>query len=116
MGNRGSRAGWIPDMRLNDIRRLAVRRKVRIGFVLSNGMECVIDEHGISRVPKLNGPFDLNVETELATASAFSMQPVGGDAAKGGGTRMRPLRREELEALAAEGAGASGNSIPEHEE
>jgi hypothetical protein len=102
-------------MKLNDIRRLTVRQKVRIGFALSNGMECVVDEHGISRIPKLAGPLDLNVETELAQASRFTMQGLAGDSGKGPNTRPRTLNRGELEAMTAAGA-AAGHSHQEHDE
>jgi hypothetical protein len=78
-------------------------------------MECVVDEHGISRIPKLNGPLDLNVETELAQASRFSLQGLAGDAGKGPATRPRTLNRSELEAMTAAGAPA-GHSHLEHDE
>ena len=66
-------------MTLVELRRLAVRRQSRIRFRLENGLECVIDEHGIARVPELRAVPDFNLEQELAKASEFALEPVDRD-------------------------------------
>ena len=62
-------------MTLMELRRLAVRQQSRIHFRLKNGMECVIDEHGIARIPALHSIPDFNLEQELTQAAEFSVEP-----------------------------------------
>jgi hypothetical protein len=82
-------------MKLADLRKLAIRREFRIRFKLRNGMECVVDQRGVARVPSLNGVPDFNLEEELAAASEFALEPAGGkDPAM-----PRPVRRDELAAM-----------------
>jgi hypothetical protein len=38
-------------MTLVDVRKLAIRKQSQIRFNLRNGMECIISEDGIARVP-----------------------------------------------------------------
>ena len=40
-------------MNLSDLRKVTVKKHLRIRFPLSNGMECVVNEHGIAQVPAL---------------------------------------------------------------
>ncbi|MCS6953037.1 MAG: hypothetical protein RMK57_12320 [Bryobacterales bacterium] len=79
-------------MKLQDARKLTVRQRVRLRFRLRNGMECVIDEHGVSRVPELREPPQFNLEEEFAAAESFTLEPAAGGAA-------RPITRQELETL-----------------
>jgi len=96
-------------MKLADLRKLAIRRQFRIKFALRNGMECVVDERGVARVPALNAVPDFNLEEELAAASAFTLEPAGGkDPAV-----PRPVRREELAAMTNASPSAETH---EHEE
>jgi hypothetical protein len=62
-------------MKLADIRRLAIRKHQKIHFRLRNGMECVVNEEGIARIPELKGIPDFNVEEELAEAAEFLLEP-----------------------------------------
>ena len=67
-------------MTLVDLRKLAIRRQSKIRFNLRNGMECVVSDDGIARVPDLKSVPDFNLEQELAAATAFAMEaaiPVG---------------------------------------
>jgi hypothetical protein len=86
-------------MKLADLRKLAIRRQFRIRFALRNGMECVVDQHGVARVPALKSVPDFDLETELAAANQFLLDPVpaapGKDAPK-----ARPASRDELTAMA----------------
>ena len=61
-------------MRLLDVRRLAIAETARLRFSAGGNRECVIDEHGVARVPGLNGAPDFNLETELASAQEFHME------------------------------------------
>ena len=82
-------------MKLADLRKLAIRRQFRIRFALRNGMECVIDQHGVARVPALNGVPDFDLEAELALANEFVLEMASGkDPAI-----PRPVRRDELAAM-----------------
>ena len=83
-------------MKLADLRKLAIRRQFRIRFALRNGMECVVDEHGVARVPALKGVPDFDLEVELASASEFVLEPAvfAKDSPK-----PRTARRDELAAM-----------------
>ncbi len=83
-------------MTLADLRRLSVRKQVHIRFRLKNGIECVIDEHGIARVPELRGVPDFNLEQELAAAGEFRIDPVPKKEDKHAGSGSRTVSREEL--------------------
>jgi len=54
-------------MNLGDLRKLAIRQQTRIRFSLANGMECVVNEHGVAQVPDLKGVPNFNLEQELAS-------------------------------------------------
>ena len=103
-------------MRINDLRRLTIRQKVRVRFPLSNGMECVVDEHGISRIPKLSKAPDLNIEDELASAAKFVLETVETGKEKAGSVRVRKLSRTDLESMAASAGSSAAPSGHEHEE
>ena len=83
-------------MKLADLRKLAIRRQFRIRFALRNGMECVVDEHGVARVPALKGVPDFDLEMELAPANEFALEPAvsGKDSPK-----PRTVRRDDLAAM-----------------
>jgi hypothetical protein len=88
-------------MRLADVRRLAIRRGARLAFRLSSGLECVIDEHGVARVPGLAGPPGFSLEEELSKAERFTLEPANAEGKKGK-PAPQSLARQELEALAVE--------------
>ena len=95
-------------MTLADLRRLAIRRQFRIRFKLRNGMECIVDQRGVARVPALNTIPDFNLEEELKSADEFVLEPAAGkDPAV-----PRPVRRTEIEAM----TGAAAAPAAEHEE
>ena len=96
-------------MKLADLRKLAIRRQFSVRFPLRNGMQCVIDQRGVARVPALKAIPDFDLELELAAATEFTLEPAAGkDPAV-----PRPVRRAELEAMTS----ASPSTAPaEHEE
>ena len=97
-------------MKLADLRKLAIRRQIRIRFALRNGMECVVDQHGVARVPALNGVPDFDLEVELASASEFTVEPAvsGKDS-----PQPRSVRRDELAAMTTASPSAPA---PAHED
>jgi hypothetical protein len=96
-------------MKLADVRRAAVKKHLRIRFRLSNGMECVVNEHGIAQVPALRAVPSFSLEEELSRAAEFVVEPVGEAKSK-----PRSCSLQELAQLAA--AGAHEPSTAEHEE
>lgn len=102
-------------MTLADLRKLSIRRQYRIRFVLANGMECTITEHGIARLPAIKGVPDFNLENELASVGEFLLEPAA-PAGKKGAPQSRSVNREELAAMTgAAGAGAPGHDDHEDE-
>jgi len=84
-------------MNLADLRRLTIKTNVRIRFALSNGMECVLNEHGVAQVPQLHAIPEFNLEDELTRVATFTLEPVAPEKGK---PRPRVLTRDELSALA----------------
>jgi hypothetical protein len=97
-------------MKLADLRKLSIRKHLKIRFQLSNGMECVITEHGLAQIPALKRTPDFNVEQELSSVSEFVLEPVG--AAKKPPVPSRAVGRQELTSM----IGASPAATAEHEE
>jgi hypothetical protein len=62
-------------VKLADLRKLSIRKQLRIRFQLSNGMECIITEHGVAQVPALRRAPAFNLEQELAGVSQFVLEP-----------------------------------------
>lgn len=96
-------------MKLGDLRKLAIREQAKIRFHLSNGLECVITEHGLAQVPGLAGVPDFNLEQELASAADFTLEPAGPVRKNQAGPRK--LTRDGLSQMAVTSTAAS-----EHEE
>jgi hypothetical protein len=108
-------------LNLADLRKLSIKRQYRIHFRLQNGMECVVTEHGTAQVPGLAGVPGFNLETELAAAREFLLEPAQGPTGPGGpggaggkdAPRPRTVSREELDALST---GSAGSGAPAHDE
>jgi hypothetical protein len=98
-------------MKLADLRKLSIRQNLRIRFQLSNGLECVITEHGIAQVPALRRVPDFNLEQELLSIGEFVLEPAGDPAGKRPAAPRR-LSREEMASLVA----IPGSSSAEHED
>jgi len=86
-------------MTLADLRKFSIRKQSRVRFPLPNGMECVIDEHGVARVPALLSVPDFNLEHELVSARHFVLEPLV-PAGEKNPPKHRSLTRDELETLA----------------
>jgi hypothetical protein len=101
-------------MTLADLKKLSIKQQYRIRFVLPNGMECVITQHGIAQVPALKGVPDFNLEQDLASVGEFLLEPaVASD--KKNAPKSRTVLREELAAMANAG-GAVAHSHDDHED
>lgn len=86
-------------IKLADVRKIAIRQQLRVRFSLSNGMECLVDEHGIARVPGLTEPPAFNLEDEFARAMQLKLEPVA--AASGQPAHApRSITRADLEKMA----------------
>jgi len=100
-------------MILSDLRKAAVKKHLRIRFPLSNGMECVVNEHGIAQVPALRGVPSFNLEEELGGAQDFLIDPPHTTAKAKPETRK--YTRDQMSALLAAGPGREA-APDEHEE
>jgi len=99
-------------MKLADLRRLSIKQQTRIRFALPDGLECVITERGIAQVPGLRGIPKFNLETELAAAREFRLEPAGEPDRKHP-TASRTLSRDEVALLLDPGSAAAA---AEHED
>jgi hypothetical protein len=100
-------------MKLADLRKLSIKRQSRIRFVLPNGMECLVNEHGIAQVPMLHAVPDFNLEEALAATTLFSLEEAASDSRKS--LQRQTLSRDQLAALAAAG-GSESTRHDDHEE
>ncbi len=87
-------------MKLAGLRKFAVSKHLKVVFGLPNGLECVIDERGVARVPALKGVPDFNLEDQLASVREFRLEPT---AAGKEAVQSRVVSWEELEAMTASG-------------
>lgn len=98
-------------MKLADLRKLSIRQNLKIRFQLPNGMECVVSEHGVARVPGLRHAPDFNLEEELAAISAFVLEPAQLD--KKTALKSKMVGREEIAAMLSP---STSSASPDHEE
>jgi hypothetical protein len=90
-------------MTLGDLRKLAIRKQLKIRFPLRNGMECVIGEDGVARIPSLKSQPDFTLEQEFAETAAFTLEPAAVPGRKSrSDSAPRSLSRAELAALTSE--------------
>ena len=99
-------------MKLADLRKLSVRQNLKIRFQLPSGLECIITEQGVARIPALSRTPDFNLEHELVSVGEFTLEPASA-AGKKTPDSPRHLRREEVEALVAPNANPAA---ADHEE
>lgn len=101
-------------MKLQDLRKFAIQQQTRIKFSFGDSFQCIVDEHGIAKVPspKISSAPPFNLEQELANAHQFSLEPVG---VGSGSVRPRTLSRPDLEALVG-AASTSANPDQHHDD
>ncbi|MGA2740971.1 MAG: hypothetical protein ABSG65_26465 [Bryobacteraceae bacterium] len=106
-------------MNLSDLRKVTVKKHLRIRFSLSNGMECVVNEHGIAQVPALRAVPAFNLEDELAGVQKFVVEPAEaqhkGKDKDGAASKARSYTRVEMAAMAMAGSGVA-TAHDEHED
>jgi hypothetical protein len=101
-------------MKLSDARKVTIKKNVRIRFRLANGLECVLNEHGLAQVPELRGVPDFNLEEEFARADQFILEPVIAAGKPKEKFQPQTLTREQLIRMTASGAPAdSAQEEPE---
>jgi hypothetical protein len=100
-------------MKLADLRKLTVKKHIRIHFQLQNGLECVVDEHGLAQIPTLNKVPDFNLEQELASVGQFVLE-MPREMDKKGVARRETLAREQMAAMTS--APAGGAAAAEHDD
>jgi hypothetical protein len=101
-------------MKLSDLRKVTVKKRLRIRFPLSNGMECVVNEHGIAQVPALRAVPAFNLEEELVGVQTFVVEAADAGEKDKGKPKARSYTRGEMTALAAAGTGVAAPD--EHED
>jgi len=87
-------------MKLGELRRLAVKKRLKIHFRLKNGMECIVNEDGVAQIPALRAIPDFNLEDELTAAGEFLIEPPLPAA-------PRTVARAEMSAMAADNPAAA---------
>ncbi|MGC9951476.1 MAG: hypothetical protein ABSF64_34405 [Bryobacteraceae bacterium] len=102
-------------MKLSDLRKVTVKKHLRIRFPLSNGMECVVNEHGIAQVPALRAVPAFNLEDELVRVQAFVVEPADAGEKDKTKPKSRSYTRDEMSAFATAGAGVQA-AHDEHED
>jgi hypothetical protein len=93
-------------MKLTDLRKLTVKKHLRVHFVLQNGLECIVDEHGLAQIPALNKVPDFNLEQELVSVTEFVLE-MPKETDKKGVARRQTLAREQLAAMTSAPAGGA---------
>ncbi|HUQ90501.1 MAG TPA: hypothetical protein VM120_02390 [Bryobacteraceae bacterium] len=100
-------------MKLAELRRLTIKKQLRIRFKLPNGMECLIDEHGLAKVPALKNLPDFNLEQDLAQATAFQVETLAADPAK---VKPQATSVEQLNKLIASVSPGAAQAAHDHDE
>jgi hypothetical protein len=93
-------------MTLLELRRYAIRSRTRVRFSLEPAGECVVNEHGVLKIPSLRSVPDFNVEALLGSVEQFVLDPVQPAA------KQQKVSREQLQSL----LGAGPKADPGHEE
>jgi len=98
-------------MKLADLRKLSIRQQLKIRFQLPNGLECIVNEHGVAHVPALRRVPDFNLERDLESVSEFFLEPAVADPKAS--ARVKVVPRQELASMTASGSPAAA---AEHDE
>jgi hypothetical protein len=98
---------------LADLRKLTVKKSLRIRFLLPNGLECTVDEHGLAQIPALNKVPDFNLEHELPSVGEFLLE-YRSELDKKGMPRRQTVSRAELDSMT--NASAGGAAAADHDD
>ena len=103
-------------MTLLDLRKTAIRKQYKIRFVLRNGLECVIGEDGVARIPELKQTPDFNIDLELEAAQSFTVEPAVPAGQKNPvKVKAAPMSRDQMLTLASS-TPASAAAHDDHED
>jgi len=104
-------------MKLNDVRKFAIRKRSPIRFPVLGGLECRIGDDGVSRVAGLDAPPQFDLEQEFGKAVQFTVETAAGarQRAKDAGAQ-RTVSRQELEEMVRTGTGSAQLVDHDHEE
>ena len=94
-------------MTLLDLRRYAIRNQIRIQFTAPAAGDCIVNEHGVLRMPSLAAASDFHFDNSLTGVEKFVLTPVREPA------RPQKVSRDDLEALLGDTPKASE---PAHDE
>lgn len=100
-------------MKLADLRRVTTKRNARIRFQLPNGMQCILNEHGIAEIPDLKSIPDFNLEEQFASVREFVMESAAPPEKPAAGEKPQRLTREQMSHLAAPHSATAGNDSHE---
>ncbi len=78
-------------MTLQDLRRYAIRHRCRIQFQVEAAGQCLVDEHGLLRIPALRTASTANVGELLGAVEQFVLEPAAEN------SRRQTISRAELE-------------------
>jgi hypothetical protein len=81
------------ELSLLDLRRYAIRQGIRVEFAAPEAGSCVVNEHGVLKLPDLKGVPPFQFDSTLAGVEQFVLTPVQEPA------RTRTVSRQDLEAL-----------------
>jgi hypothetical protein len=101
-------------MKLQDLRKLTVKKQLKVRFRLKNGMECIINEQGIAEVPGLKKAPDFNLDEELASAAEFVVSPAK-ELDKKNPSKPQTLAAAEMAAMASASPAAAAGAHDEDE-
>ena len=87
------------------MRQYAIRKGVRVVFRVEPAGDCLVDEHGLVKVPALKAVPSFNVESLLSSVDQFALETPGDP------PRRQKLSRAEIEALL--GPAAPGQAATE---
>jgi len=89
-------------MTLQDLRRYAIRSRRRVGFTSADAGECIVNEHGVLKIPDLAGSRQVQFDNSLTGVEQFVLTPVQESG------RPQTVTRQHLETLLSARPGVEG--------
>jgi hypothetical protein len=90
---RDSSANQPSGMTLLELRRYAIRQRVSIRFTVPAAGECLVDGHGVAKIPSLRAAPGFDLETSLGSVEEFVLDPIAEN------SKRRKVSREQLQNL-----------------